>query len=129
MDYEEMGHKLKVERVKLNYKQEYLAEKIGVQQKYISKIEHGGAKPEFAKIYELANLLGVSLDYLAGREGTMNDDYLTKHHINQIAVVVQQRKNTLVRGDRILYQIFKRQSYEGVNDRENSAVCFNVRNN
>lgn len=77
MDYEEMGHKLKVERVKLNYKQEYLAEKIGVQQKYISKIEHGGAKPEFAKIYELANLLGVSLDYLAGREGTMNDDYLT----------------------------------------------------
>lgn len=33
MDYEEMGHKLKVERVKLNYKQEYLAEKIGVGQK------------------------------------------------------------------------------------------------
>lgn len=129
MDYEEMGHKLKVERVKLNYKQEYLAEKIGVQQKYISKIEHGGAKPEFAKIYELANLLGVSLDYLAGREGTMNDDYLTNTILIRLQLLSSSEKNTLVRGDRILYQIFKRQSYERVNDRENSAVCFNVRNN
>lgn len=94
MDYEEMGHKLKVERVKLNYKQEYLAEKIGVQQKYISKIEHGGAKPEFAKIYELANLLGVSLDYLAGRESITTDDYLT----NTILIRLQLLSN----GEKIL---------------------------
>ena len=89
-----MGHKLKVERVKLNYKQEYLAEKIGVQQKYTSKIEHGGAKPEFPKIYELANLLGVSLDYLAGRESITTDDYLT----NTILIRLQLLSN----GEKIL---------------------------
>lgn len=78
-----MGHKLKIERVKLNYKQEYLAEKIGVRQKYISKIEHGGAKPEFA------NILGVSLDYLAGKERVITDDYL----INTINIRLQLLSN------------------------------------
>lgn len=84
-----MGHKLKIERVKLNYKQEYLAEKIGVQQKYISKIEHGGAKPEFAKVSELANILGVSLDYLAGQKRVITDDYL----INTINIRLQLLSN------------------------------------
>lgn len=77
MNYDDLGHRLKVERTKLNYKQEYIAEKIGVGQRYISKIEHGRAKPEFAKVFELANLLGISLDYLTGGEADKDDDYLT----------------------------------------------------
>lgn len=32
MNYEELGHKLKVERTKLNYKQDFLALKVGVGQ-------------------------------------------------------------------------------------------------
>lgn len=84
-----MGHKLKIERVKLNYKQEYLAEKIGVQQKYISKIEHGDAKPEFAKVSEFANILGVSLDYLTGQESVITDDHL----INTINIRLQLLSN------------------------------------
>ena len=78
MDYEDLGHKLKVERTKLNYKQDYLAEKVGVGQRYISKIEHGLARPEFEKVYKIATLLGVSLDYLAGANIIeKNPDYIT----------------------------------------------------
>ena len=78
MNYEELGHKLKVERTKLNYKQDFLALKVGVGQRYISKIEHGLARPEFEKVFKRANILGVSLDYLAGMDITeKNPDYLT----------------------------------------------------
>ena len=51
MNYVDLGHKLKVERTKLNYKQDYLALKVGVGQRYISKIEHGLARPEFEKVF------------------------------------------------------------------------------
>ena len=78
MNYVDLGHKLKVERTKLNYKQDYLALKVGVGQRYISKIEHGLARPEFEKVFKIANLLGVSLDYLAGINiENKNPDYLT----------------------------------------------------
>lgn len=65
MDYKRLGNILKLERTRLNYKQSYIADKIGVCQRYISKIEGGVAKPEFAKVYEIAQILGLSLDYLA----------------------------------------------------------------
>ena len=77
LDYKDLGHKLKVERTKLDYKQEYIAEKVGVGQRYISKIEHGAAKPEFAKIYDIATILGVSLDYLTKDSSAKSEDYLT----------------------------------------------------
>lgn len=91
MDYEELGHKIRVERIRLKYKQEYLAQMIGVEQKYISKIENGGAKPEFGKICELAKILGISLDYLVGYDGSTND-FLTNSIIIRIKLLSEEEK-------------------------------------
>ncbi len=78
MNYIDLGHKLKIARTKLNYKKEYVAERVGVGQRYISKIEHGVARPEFAKVFEIANLFDISLDYLVSDSEVMvNDDYIT----------------------------------------------------
>jgi len=78
MNYEELGHKLKVERTKLKFKQDVVANEVGVGQRYLSKIEHGHARPEFEKVYKIAQMLGLSLDYLAGIEpAETNSDYLT----------------------------------------------------
>lgn len=66
MDYNALGRRIRIKRIELNYTQEELAEMVNVGQRYISKIETGMAKPEFAKIYEIAVVLGVSLDYLVG---------------------------------------------------------------
>lgn len=98
MNYTDLGHKLKVERTKLNYKQEYLAEKIGVGQRYISKIEHGMAKPEFAKVFEIASLLGVSLDYLTESENSIkNDDYITNSINIRLQLLTSQEKDILLK--------------------------------
>lgn len=96
MNYEVLGHKLKVERIKLNYKQEYLAEKVGVGQRYISKIEHGAAKPEFAKVLEIANLLGVSLDYLTCVDEKKTDDYLTNTINIRLQLLTSREKAILL---------------------------------
>jgi len=64
MNYEELGHKLKVERTKLKFKQDVVANEVGVGQRYLSKIEHGLARPEFEKVFKIAQMLGVSLVYL-----------------------------------------------------------------
>ena len=78
MNYEDVGHKIKVERTKQKYNQDEVAETVGVGQRYLSKIEHGKARPEFDKVYRIARMLGLSLDYLAGIEpAETNSDYLT----------------------------------------------------
>ena len=78
MDYEELGLKIKVERTKQKYNQDDVASEAGVGQRYLSKIEHGQARPEFEKVYKIARMLGLSLDYLAGIEpAETNSDYLT----------------------------------------------------
>lgn len=78
MNYEDLGHKLKVERTKLKYNQDDVAYEVGVGQRYLSKIEHGLARPEFEKVFKIAQVLGLLLDYLAGIEYKDNNpDYLT----------------------------------------------------
>lgn len=78
MNYEDLGHKLKVERTRLKYNQTDVAYEVGVGQRYLSKIEHGLARPEFEKVFKIARVLNLSLDYLAGIEyKDSKSDYLT----------------------------------------------------
>lgn len=87
--YIELGHKLKVERTKLDFKQEHIAEQVGIQQRYLAKIERGDAKPEFAKIWKMATLYGISLDYLTENEADLSSDYI----VNTINIRLQMLDN------------------------------------
>ena len=87
VNYEDLGHKIKIARTKLKYKQHSVAIKAGVGQRYLSKIEHGLAKPEFEKVYKIAKMLGLSLDYLAGTEYEEEEQ---DRLINAINVRLQQ---------------------------------------
>lgn len=97
MNYEDLGHKLKVERTKLKYKQDSVALVAGVGQRYLSKIEHGLARPEFEKVFKIAQMLGLSLDYLAGIEATeTNTDYLTNTINIRMQILSQKEKAILL---------------------------------
>ena len=74
MDYEKIGCKLKSLRIKKGFTQEYLAEKVDVERRLISKLENGKAKADFEKMCQIANILGVSLDYLVDDEITYIDN-------------------------------------------------------
>lgn len=53
----QFGRNVKAERVRLGYSQENLAEKMGVNREYISRIERGIQNMSLLKITALANYL------------------------------------------------------------------------
>ena len=61
---QKLGHNIKVERVKLDYSQEKLAEVAGIQMQHLSKIENGDSDIKFTTLYALLKALNVSFDKL-----------------------------------------------------------------
>ena len=59
-----LGKRIREQRKKLNLTQEQLAEKIDVSTTYIGFVERGERSITLGKLTCLANVLGVSVDYL-----------------------------------------------------------------
>ena len=59
-----LADKIIEERKKNGWTQEELAQKLGVSRQSVSKWESAGAIPDLKKIIQLADLFGVSTDYL-----------------------------------------------------------------
>lgn len=57
----QFGRNVKAERSRIGLSQEDLAEKMGVNPQYISRIECGHANMSLKKIIELTNYLGADL--------------------------------------------------------------------
>ncbi len=60
----QFGRNVKAERVRLGYSQENLAEKMGVNREYISRIERGIQNMSLLKITVLANYLETNIQNL-----------------------------------------------------------------
>lgn len=59
-------------RTERGYSQEELAKKMGFNQSIISRFENGIGKPSFDNLWALADVLGVTIDYLVGRSDNKN---------------------------------------------------------
>lgn len=59
---------LKIARLKKGWKQSQLAEKVGVQTYSISRYETGEQYPSIETLLRLSEVLGVSVDFLLGKE-------------------------------------------------------------
>ena len=59
-----LGHNIKVERVKLDYSQEKLAEVAGIQMQHLSKIENGDSDIKFTTSLALLKALNVPFEKL-----------------------------------------------------------------
>ncbi len=57
----QFGRNVKAERIRKGLTQEALAEKIGVNREYISKIERGTANMSLKKIVSLTNFIGADI--------------------------------------------------------------------
>ena len=62
-----LGDIIKLERNKLGLSQSEFSKKMGVTQQTLSNWENGNRMPDIETIIELADLFGVSIDYLTGR--------------------------------------------------------------
>jgi len=63
--------------------QEELAKEVGVHTNVMGRYERGEAKPSIDVVIKLADALGVSLDYLAGRE----DLQIDKEVMNKVLTI------------------------------------------
>lgn len=64
MNQTALGKRIREERKKLNLTQEQLAELVNVSTTYIGFVERGERTITLAKLVNIANALGVSVDYL-----------------------------------------------------------------
>lgn len=61
-----LGYRLKKEREKRNWSQKFVAEKIGITNTVLSNYERDYRDPDTETLKKLADLYGVSTDYLLG---------------------------------------------------------------
>ena len=71
-----MGQRVRSARKAKEMSTEELAEKVGVAVESIGHIECGARKPSLNLLYNIAEVLGVSLDYLTGRTENSSDALL-----------------------------------------------------
>ena len=65
---ETMGDRIRMHRARLRMSQTDLAKRIGISLTSMSAIEAGHTDPRASRIKKLAEVLGVSTDYLLGHE-------------------------------------------------------------
>ena len=87
MDYKVLGAKLRQERLKQDWTQEMLAEKVDVSRAYIGQIERGERSLTLDTLIRLANQLGVTADDLLYDHLERSNEY----YINKIRKVVLNR--------------------------------------
>ncbi len=64
IDYDAIGMRIKIARIKAKMTQEVLADQVGLSVVHISNIENGNAKMSLQAIIDIANTLSVSVDDL-----------------------------------------------------------------
>ena len=64
IDYDAIGMRIKIARIKAKMTQEVLADQVGLSVVHISNIETGNAKMSLQAIIDIANTLSVSVDDL-----------------------------------------------------------------
>ena len=93
----ELGHRLKVERVKKNLTQKQVAKRVNVEAPTISGYETGNVTPPIDMLIKLASVYNVSIDFLVGIElkRTILVDYLEEDQIIAIESIVEafRKKN------------------------------------
>lgn len=81
LNTEEMGKRIRELRIEKGWTGIKMSTKIGVDQSYYSKIEKGKHEIKLEKLYEIADIFNVSLDYLTAR--TNNKEIKNWHNFKK----------------------------------------------
>ncbi len=79
-----LGERIKFHRTRLHMTQEQLAQKLGVSPQAVSKWEHDQSCPDISVLPDLAELFGVSVDELLGKEKPCQAEVVEEkkqHHV------------------------------------------------
>ena len=102
MDYEDLGKRIRKQRIYMKWTQEELAQAIGVSTSFVGHIERGTRKASLETLVLIANVMKVSVDYLLAGSLERLDESIVPGDLsaNQrcamkeiLAVMQQQLKN------------------------------------
>jgi len=87
----ELGHRLKVERVKKNLSQKQVAKRVNVASPTLSGYETGNTTPPIDMLIKLSSVYNVSLDFLVGieRKRTISVDSLKEDQVIAIEGIIE----------------------------------------
>lgn len=93
MAFEQIGRRIRQERNKQRVTMEKLAELAGLNESYIGQIERGNKNPSLESLISIANVLGVTMDYLLAEVTEAKVDGL----VDELALLAKGRKPEEVR--------------------------------
>lgn len=96
----DLSVRLRELRIKKHLRQEQVAEIIGVTKSTISAYENDLRQPSFEILLKLANLYGVSTDYLLGRTDVVSID-LTDLTLAEVTLVTELVASMSVRNKQL----------------------------
>jgi len=100
MDYIRLGKRIKEERLRLNFTQEKLSEKVGISTAYLGQIERGERCITLDKLIPLANCLGVTVDFLLA-------DYIVTDEDNSLNLLTQLFRDKTVEEKELAVNMLK----------------------
>ncbi|HFU3738806.1 TPA: helix-turn-helix domain-containing protein [Streptococcus suis] len=96
----QLAQQIRVLRTAKNLSQDELAEKLYISRQAVSKWENGEATPDIDKLVQLAEIFGVSLDYLVlGKEPEKEIVVEQRGKMNVWEYLNEESKRPLTRGD------------------------------
>ena len=103
-----MGQRVRSARKAKEMSTEELAEKVNVAVESIGHIECGARKPSLTLLFNIAEVLGVSLDYLTGRTESTGDTLL--HECAEHNDLPLEQEHMLLELARSMIPIIKKRS-------------------
>lgn len=96
MNQTALGKRIREERKKSNLTQEQLAELINVSATYVGLIERGERSLTLDKLINIANVLGISVDYLLSDSITADDSAREKLLLQLFSSANSNQKNLIL---------------------------------
>ena len=104
-----LGQRIKEEREKRQWTQDYLAETLNVSRQAISKWEVGSTYPDIDRLVQISNLFGITLDSLIkGDDSLKKSIVITKNAKAQTNVWEFMRSTGWMMVIAIIYLVTKR---------------------
>jgi len=125
------GKNLKRLRLQAGFTQEKLAEKIGINQRQLTRIETGRSFPSFATLDSLCNILGISADRLFNfsnycetcKNGTDNTIYYVAQKSENNVILLKEK---FPKGDIRETEIEEKDSYEVSDEQQMFRIAKNL---
>lgn len=97
IDYKELGSKIKSTRNNRHLTQEQLAELVQCNVTHISNVENNHSTPSLNLLFDIANALNTTIDYLLSNQYTNTADALDNAILREVTSYNEEKKEQVLR--------------------------------